>query len=103
MKNASRFSIHPARHEGVPANYTGGGKILANLGLDENATVISTSPQYLETINAVLLDLCIDAQLIDYRRQVLDDFLSSKGVVEFLDFAAALRPPKTRQVHCCTD
>lgn len=46
MKNASRFSIHPARREGVPANYTYRGNTLANLGLVEIATVISGSPQY---------------------------------------------------------
>ncbi|MGC1378356.1 MAG: hypothetical protein WA821_19140, partial [Anaerolineales bacterium] len=100
MKNVSKFSLlHPATHASQPIHYTWGDHAIADLGLDEIAQALSMGPQYRATIKATLLKLSADAQVIDYRQQVLDDFLSSNGVAagfeELLPLLARLRDSLT--------
>jgi len=100
MKNVSKFSLlHPATHASQPVHYTWGDHAIADLGLDEVAQALSMGPQYRATIKATLLKLSADAQVIDYRQQVLDDFLSSNGVAagfeELLPLLARLRDSLT--------
>ncbi len=81
MKNTSKFSLlYPATFEGEPVNYTWGSNTVIDLDLDKIAISLSIGQQYRETIKSSLLDLCVDAQVIDYRQQILDDFLAPNGV-----------------------
>jgi hypothetical protein len=81
MKNSSKFSLlHSAGHASEPVGYTWGDNAVADLGLDEIAQALSIGMQYRAMTKSTLLNLSADAQVIDYRQQVLDDFLSSNGV-----------------------
>ena len=100
MKNAARFSLlYPAGFEGKPANYTWGANTVTDLDLDQIAIAANIGPQYRGTIKAMLLTLSADAQVIDYRQQVLADFLTPNGVAagfeELLPTLARLRDSLT--------
>src|SRR5688572_15962863 len=81
MNPVSRFSLlHPATPEAESTSYTWGENAITDLGLDEIVRALSIGPQYRESIKATLLTLCMDTQVIEYRQQVLDDFLTANGV-----------------------
>jgi hypothetical protein len=104
MKTTSKFSLlYPATFEGEPAKYTWGDNTVIDLDLDQIAVAANMGPQYRETIKSMLLNLSADAQVIDYRQQVLADFLDSNGIAtgfeELLPALARLRNSLTIPAH----
>lgn len=101
MKNTSRFSLlHPPTFEGESVHYIWGSHAVTDLDLEQIAIAANMGPQYRETIKTILLNLSTNAQVIDYRQQVLGDFLASNGVAsgfeELLPILALLHDSLTR-------
>jgi len=100
MKHTSKFSLlHPAGHVSKSVHYTWGDHAVADLALDEIAMSLSIGPQYRAATKSTLLGLSADAQVIEYRQQILDDFLASNGIAagfgELLPLLARLRDSLT--------
>ena len=96
MKNTSKFSLlYPEVLEGDASSYHWGSNAIVDLDLDQIALAANMGPQYRETTKAMLLNLSADARVIDYRQQVLADFLAANGVAagfeELLPVLAQLR------------
>lgn len=101
MKNTSRFSLlHPSTVEGESVRHLLGSHSVADLDLEQIALAANIGPQYREVIKKMLLNLSTDSQVIDYRQQVLGDFLASNGVAsgfeELLPILAQLHDSLTR-------
>ena len=76
-----KFSLlGPLDAAGASGGFQWGSNTITDLDLEQIALAFSVGPQYRETIKATLFNLTADARTIDYRQQVLDDFLTSNGV-----------------------
>lgn len=81
MKNASTFSLlYPPSATEQPCTFTWGSNVIADLDLEKIADAAHLGPQYRKIIKQRLLNVSADPQGIEYRQQVLADFLNAKGI-----------------------
>lgn len=97
----SNFSLlYPAEVAKGSSQYKWGNNTAIDLNLEKVAMALSIAPLYREVVKATLFDMNMGAQVIDYRQQVLDDFLAPNGIAagfeELLPMLAQLHDSLTR-------
>lgn len=80
MNNTSTFSLLQPPNTTQPSNFTWGSNVIADLDLEKIADAAHLGPQYRKIIKQTLLNISADPQVIEYRQQVLADFLNAKGI-----------------------
>ena len=73
--------IHPSNkpHQTVFPQW--GDHSIADLGLEKLITSLSYSPNYKKAVQDILLELTCDPAVIDYRQEILEDFLNNKNLL----------------------
>lgn len=80
MNNTSTFSLLHPPNTTQPSSFTWGSNVIADLDLEKIADAAHLGPQYRKIIKQTLLNVSADPQVIEYRQQVLADFLNAKGI-----------------------
>lgn len=91
MNNTSTFSLLQPASATTPNSFTWGSNVIADLDLEKIADAAHISPQYRKIIKQTLLNVSADPQVIEYRQQVLADFLNARGIADgFTELLPAL-------------
>jgi DNA mismatch repair protein MutS len=93
---ATGFSLlYPADSPRPSDGKRWGGNAAIDLDLDGIAHALTFSNKYLEATKAILLELCGEVPILEYRHQILEDFLNCQdmaaGFEELLPMLAKLR------------
>ena len=88
--------LYPLEGERLSNTERWGENATVDLGLDEIASALSLNVKYRATIKSILLELCQDTRVIDYRQSILEDCLNSPNLVADL---SALLPLLEKLQH----
>lgn len=92
MQITPKFSLlYPADTADQPVSLTWGSNTIVDLDLEMIADAAHVAPQYRKAVKTILLNISADPQVIEYRQQVLADFLKPNGIADgFTEMLPAL-------------